>query len=173
MQNHQNPYALPDTLSQRQGLLVWQLVQPFSRQGRLNRTRFALFSLVLYAAFLLPARWFWELSLAHHEQPVAAWLLATPAIILFSAAPLLWLGFIVRRYHDVGENWRALLAVITPGVGPLVLIYTLSKKTNQGENAYGRPNPANSVLESVLLWLCLLSPFIYLLAHYIYQLLLK
>ena len=52
----------------------------------------------------------------------------------------------VRRLHDIGKSGWALLFILIPLVGPILLIVWACKDSDEGTNEYG-PNPKNSTDE--------------------------
>ena len=50
------------------------------------------------------------------------------------------LAIAVRRLHDIGKDWKYLLAAFIPFVGALYLLYLFVQDSQPGDNAYG-PNP--------------------------------
>ena len=50
------------------------------------------------------------------------------------------LAIAVRRLHDIGKDWKYLLAAFIPFVGAFYLLYLFVQDSQPGDNAYG-PNP--------------------------------
>lgn len=54
---------------------------------------------------------------------------------LASTIPMLALS--VRRLHDIGHSWWLLLFGLFPGFGPVIVLYVMCRRGQEGVNQYG------------------------------------
>lgn len=169
-----DPYRAPRAGHQGGGHIVYEDVRVFSLTQRLNRLRFACYSLTawlvlsllsLLLVILLPA------MLSGTALNVAMAVLFVPLAI---AAIVYFFGLVVRRLHDVGKSgWWVLLffspfaaiplVIMMPTAGMLLLVvqlvsplFSLYLMVAVGEsmNRFGTPNPPNSFLVSFFGGIC-------------------
>lgn len=122
----------------------------FGFHGRLNRMRYLIYGLALYAvlivALLLVAGSMFA-SMFNDGFPILS--------ILFFGVVLLatmFFGFrySVQRLHDMGlTGWLVLLSFV-PVIGGLVWFWLLVWPGNKESNEYGPPSPPNSTLHQVI-----------------------
>lgn len=63
--------------------------------------------------------------------------LSFPFSLLIVLLP--WIGVSIRRMHDIGKSgWWALI--------PIVSLFLLLKRSDEGDNGYGEPHPAKNLL---------------------------
>lgn len=149
------------------GHIVYEEVTPFSTRQRLNRLRFACYSLAATFVFLLLSVLGWVLLTAALGPAAKPWIGLLVSLLVLAAAGYM-VSLAVRRLHDTGRNgWWAML-LFAPVLQPLVLgadsvvlllfvlllqpflgIFLLANPPHPGMNSYGTPNPPNGVLVKV------------------------
>ena len=105
--------------------------------GRASRREFWLFSLfysVLAAIFAIAS------AVTNFILPDYYMLCSAGTVLVILALFLPYLAAMVRRCHDAGRPGARILIALIPCLGWLLLFYTLSKHSEEGDNIYG-PNP--------------------------------
>lgn len=123
----------------------------FTAKGRLNRTRYFVYHMsTLLAALVLGAGLYVLLS-AFRLEPIGVLVAGAVAIIYIVIRFMLGM----RRCHDFGNSGGFMFTTMIPYVGSLFDIYIHLSKADSTPNVYGAPNPENSVVETVLLYVYL------------------
>lgn len=166
---------------QGKGHIVYEDVTPFSLSQRLNRLRFACYSLSASIVLLLVLTLAWVLLKAALGEGAKMWLgLIVPVLALAFFG--YYVSLVVRRLHDLGRNgWWAMLMfgpLLEPAlVGkdmllllamllqPLLGIYLLAGNPCPGMNRFGTPNPPNGMLVNLFGGLAWIVSVVLLLAQ--------
>lgn len=146
------------------GHIVYEEVTAFSTRQRLNRLRFACYSLAATFVLVLLSVLVWVLLTAALGPAAKPWIGISIALLVLAGAGYM-VALAVRRLHDTGRNgWWAML-LLAPVLEPLALgadsavlllfvlllqpflgIFLLANPPHPGMNTYGTPNPPNGVL---------------------------
>lgn len=166
-------YTAPRAGYHGKGHIVYEDIQVFSLRQRLNRLRFACYSLASGIILALLAVLAGLLMVAGGMEKLV-WLPMVP-IGLFGI--IYYITLMVRRLHDLGKSgwmWMLIfvpflavpLQIMMPGsttlvylltlFGPLFTLYLMAGSGTPGMNGYGTPNPPNGVLVNIfggIFWL--------------------
>ena len=156
-------YQAPRAGYQGKGHIVYEEIEVFSIRQRLNRLRFACYSLASSLIFGLLALLSVLLMMAAGQEKLF-WVPIIPLVLLAMAY---YITLMVRRLHDLGKSgWMWLLIfvpmlavpfqILMPGAttlvyaltlfGPLFTLYLMAGAGTSGMNSYGTPNPPNGIL---------------------------
>lgn len=142
-----NPYAATDSELTRPAsgyneCAIWGIKQ--NRIGRFRLlTRWLLSTLTLYAGAALAG------GIGAAIGGVVGGILGFVAIIVGLGFLVYYFMTLVQRFHDMGKSgWFSLLTII-----PLVIIWPMAAKGDEGVNDYGNPPPPNTTLNKVCGWL--------------------
>ena len=118
----------------------WQwAVLPLRRyaqfNGRAPRPEFWWFHLLTVAVFVAST----AIDLKIDPNAMTT---GTPYVAIATALALLlpWFAVAIRRLHDADYNWWAVLLIVVPYVGIVVLLWNLGKRGHFGDNIFG-PDP--------------------------------
>lgn len=102
-------------------------------QGRASRLELVVTFLIVSVA------WLTLISIAPDLRPAKGDELSPTgwAIAVFQLLPLL--SVVIRRLHDTGRRWWALIVIIAPYIGWVILLVILLWKGDPNENDFGPP----------------------------------
>lgn len=169
-----DPYRAPRAGHQGGGHIVYEDVQVFSLTQRLNRLRFACYSLTAWVLLALLSVLLVVLLSAVLTGKALSLAMSVVFILVGIFALVYFIGLVVRRLHDVGKSgWWFLvfftplaaipLMIVMPTAGLLLLVvqlvsplFSLYLMVAAGEsmNRFGTPNPPNSFLVSFFGGIC-------------------
>lgn len=169
-----DPYRAPRAGHQGGGHIVYEDVQVFSLTQRLNRLRFACYSLTAWVLLALLSVLLVVLLSAVLTGKALTFAMSVVFILVGIFALVYFIGLVVRRLHDVGKSgWWFLvfftplaaipLMIVMPTAGLLLLVvqlvsplFSLYLMVAAGEsmNRFGTPNPPNSFLVSFFGGIC-------------------
>ena len=111
----------------------------FSFSGRLNRSRFVYYSVIVWIVVTIPI--FFVLFVVKQTEELGGFrLIVTIAIaaIPFFIAVVYSLGMIKRRFNDMGySGWWTILTLV-PYLGGAVMMYIAFAASSDGSNAWGK-----------------------------------
>lgn len=164
-------YRAPRAGYQGKGHIVYEEISVLSLTQRLNRLRFACYSLTAWLITALVTALLMILATAAispQGQANQGLLLLLLVLAIVLPAMVYFLGLMVRRLHDLDRSgwWLTvyflpMIAVpvtlfVNPGaqtliflmtlVQPLFLLYLMAGAGTPGMNRFGTPNPANGLL---------------------------
>lgn len=169
-----DPYRAPRAGHLGGGHIVYEDVRVFSLTQRLNRLRFACYTMTAWVLLTLVFLLLAILLPAVLTGTALKIVMALLFIGLGVAAAVYFIGLVVRRLHDVGKSgWWVLvfftpfaaipLMFVMPTAGLLLLViqlvsplFSLYLMAAAGEsmNRFGTPNPPNSFLVSFFGGIC-------------------
>lgn len=169
-----DPYRAPRAGHQGGGHIVYEDVSVFSFNQRLNRLRFACYSMTAWILLTLLSILLVVLLSAVLTGTALNIAMAVLLVAVCVAAAVYFIGLVVRRLHDVGKSgWWFLvfftplaaipLMIVMPTAGLLFLVvqlvsplFSLYLMVAAGEsmNRFGTPNPPNSFLVSFFGGIC-------------------
>lgn len=169
-----DPYRAPRAGHQGGGHIVYEDVKVFSLTQRLNRLRFACYSLTAWILLALLSALLVILLSAVLTGTALSFAMSVVFILVGIFALVYFIGLVVRRLHDVGKSgWWFLvfftplaaipLMIAMPTAGLLLLViqlvsplFSLYLMVAAGEsmNRFGTPNPPNSFLVSFFGGIC-------------------
>ncbi|WP_226389292.1 DUF805 domain-containing protein [Penaeicola halotolerans] len=111
------------------------MYQIFKPEGRITRRRYLVLFLFFYFTNVLSLMLMWQ-AYTHDEWAIfysfGTILIASIVILLIQA---------IKRFHDIGLDWRyALYLLIPPPLNFIGFIWLAYKKGQDGPNEYG-PDP--------------------------------
>lgn len=170
MQNdddYDDNYRAPRAGYQGKGHIIYEDVKAFSFSQRLNRLRFACYSLTSALILGLVTALLFILFVSFLPSPVTAFVSTLFFIVLGVLWLLYYLSLAVRRLHDMGRSGWLVLLLLSPFLSipillvnpaanallflvsifsPLFSLYLVVGAGEQGMNRFGTPNSANSIL---------------------------
>lgn len=177
MQNNDldDNYRTPRAGYQGKGHIIYEDVKAFSISQRLNRLRFACYSLTAVLILGLVTALLLILSVSMLPAPIAT-LVSTVLLIVIGVLWLLYyISLAIRRLHDMGRSGWLVVLMLSPFLSipillinpsadtllflvsifsPLFSLYLLVGEGDRGMNRFGTPNSANSILVIIFGGLC-------------------
>lgn len=161
-------YRAPRAGHQGGGHIIYEDVQVFSFSQRLNRLRFACYSLTSWLLVGLLTALLAVLGGALVPKDMLAWVFVPYALVVGIGMLVYTISLHVRRLHDLGRSGWLVLILLSPLlavpvmlvmptaetllfiiqlISPLFTLYLLVA-AGEGMNQFGTPNPPNSFLVS-------------------------
>lgn len=181
-------YRAPRAGYQGKGHIIYEEVAVFSFSQRLNRLRFACYSLTSALILGLVTALFLILSTSVLSAPATALAWAVFFIVIGVLWLLYYISLAVRRLHDLGRSGWLVFLMLSPFLSipillvspnadtllfivnisaPMFSLYLLVGEGDQGMNRFGTPNSANSMLVIIFGGLCWLLSVLSLLIQLI------
>ena len=177
MEQPEDNYRAPRAGYQGRGHIVYEDIRVFSFSQRLNRLRFACYSLtsVLITALMM-ALILLLAAAAGVADPFGGVVMVITAVVAAVFYLVYTVSLIIRRLHDLDQSGILALLYFFPIIGvpfvmyldpgaqtllllvslvqPLFLLYLTAGAGTNGMNRFGTPNPPNSILVNLFggLW---------------------
>ena len=169
MDQPEDHYRAPRAGYQGKGHIVYEDISVFSFSQRLNRLRFACYSLTsTLIAGLVMALVLLLAAAAGAQEPFSGILMIITVALVAIFYLIYSVSLIIRRLHDLDQSGILCLLYFFPLIGvpfvmfidpgaqtllllvslvqPLFLLYLTAGAGTNGMNRFGTPNPPNSVL---------------------------